>query len=242
MYTFIEADLFCKEDLLVELNLIPYKKKTKISNDKFLYQGCILTKNNFKEVRTNKLFTIINKEKLSINKNNIYFCYSDGGSYNNGYRNKNDIEIGSFSSLIYLNNQDNIFDYSSAKKDITNNYSELTASLNCLRYLDDKIKDNEKIILVSDSQYVIKSINEWLSNWIKRGWKNNEGKPTPNKELWQEMELYLNKFDIYTLWCRGHQKSDNKYTKYNNLCDIKCNEEINKILLEEGKPIRKLKI
>jgi ribonuclease HI len=164
--------------------------------------------------------------------------FSDGGSFNNGTKNKDLPVFGSTGTIILKDNK-NIFESSKAYPNVTNNFCELTAGLDGLNYLNDEYPNEKKfVILISDSQYYIKSLNEWMTGYIKRGWRNNEGKEVKNKEILQTLNQYLYdpNFEILTCWIRGHQSNynDSFLIKYNNECDRLCNEAINNILSENG--------
>lgn len=59
--------------------------------------------------------------------------------------------------------------------------------------------------LYSDSQYVVKAIEEhWLENWIKRGWKKADKKPVMNVDLWKLLVPQLEKHKIKFIWTKGH--------------------------------------
>ena len=56
----------------------------------------------------------------------------------------------------------------------------------------------------SDSQYTVNSINKWLRNWKRNGWKSGSGAPVKNKDL---MEILLSLMDIHKVkahWVKGH--------------------------------------
>ena len=61
---------------------------------------------------------------------------------------------------------------------------ELTAAIEALNVL----KKPSNVVLHTDSTYVMKGINEWMSNWKKRGWKTASKKPVKNKDLWQALD------------------------------------------------------
>jgi ribonuclease HI len=44
-----------------------------------------------------------------------------------------------------------------------------------------------RIRFVSDSQYLVKGMNEWIHGWKRRGWKRKAG-PIENVELWKELD------------------------------------------------------
>jgi ribonuclease HI len=61
---------------------------------------------------------------------------------------------------------------------------QMTAAVEALRSL--KLKDIPAVVY-SDSQMLVKGMNEWLSGWIARGWRRSDGKPVLNADLWQEL-------------------------------------------------------
>ena len=61
-----------------------------------------------------------------------------------------------------------------------------------------------QVLIVSDSQYLVKGMREWVPGWIGRGWKRKEG-PIENLELWQVLvkSVRLHE-DVHWTWVRGH--------------------------------------
>ncbi|MBP9838274.1 MAG: ribonuclease HI [Proteobacteria bacterium] len=69
----------------------------------------------------------------------------------------------------------------------TNNEAEITgcvSGLMLIKLLGRKVS-LEKIKFVSDSQYLIKGISEYIHNWQRNGWKTADRKPVKNQGLWQ---------------------------------------------------------
>lgn len=105
--------------------------------------------------------------------------------------------------------------YGSHKKELsqgyrltTNNRMELMAVIAGLKAIT---KNGIPIRIYSDSQYVVKAIEEgWLNNWIRTDFKG--GKKNP--DLWREYYELSRKFNIKMIWVKGH--ADNPY---NNRCD-----------------------
>ena len=62
----------------------------------------------------------------------------------------------------------------------TNNRMEMTAVIEALRQL----KRPSKIRIVTDSNYVVKGMTEWMPGWIRRNWVNSQKKPVLNRDLW----------------------------------------------------------
>jgi ribonuclease HI len=61
--------------------------------------------------------------------------------------------------------------------------------------------------IVSDSTYVVKCFNDkWHVGWLRRGWKNSQGQPVANRDLWEPLfELVLNSSRNVTFsWVKGH--------------------------------------
>lgn len=82
----------------------------------------------------------------------------------------------------------------------TNNRMELTALLQGLRAL----KEPCEVHLFSDSEYVVKALNEWLPAWEKRGMRRADGKPIENRDLWEALMPELKRHRVVAHWIRGH--------------------------------------
>ncbi|MCX6320057.1 MAG: ribonuclease HI [Bacteroidetes bacterium] len=90
----------------------------------------------------------------------------------------------------------------------TNNRMELMAVIAGLEALK---KEGMLVTVYSDSQYVVKAVEEgWLKNWIKTNFKG--GKKNP--DLWTIFYRLSQKHTIKFKWVKGH--ADNPY---NNRCD-----------------------
>lgn len=88
------------------------------------------------------------------------------------------------------------------KSHTTNNQMELTATIKALNNVSRENPD--PIILRSDSEYVVKGMNEWREGWIKRGWRNANRKPVANADLWQELIAEADGRNVTFEWVRGH--------------------------------------
>jgi ribonuclease HI len=239
----------------IENNNIPYEKQVvpprKDRNyAAIVYKNCYFDSSNIHLLEENLpdyiCFDDITTDNL--HKSDVYTIFSDGGSFNNGYKDNTKPMFASTSTFIIKNGKEEIWNSSKPLDDKTNNFAEVTAGIDGLKYILKEIdtKDDKPLVIMSsDSQYLMKGINSWLDNWIKRGWKNNEGKPTPNKKEWQFIKKCLDNRDdfkcILTCWIRGHElKEGNIYSEYNNKCDIQCNEALNILLEKYDLPLRKV--
>ena len=86
------------------------------------------------------------------------------------------------------------------KKDTTNNQMELLAPIQALK----KIPKGSKVQIFTDSKYVKSGITEWIHNWKKNGWKTAGKQEVKNKELWLELDLLNNEFEINWNWVKAH--------------------------------------
>ena len=72
-------------------------------------------------------------------------------------------------------------------------------------------KDGLNITIYSDSQYVVRAVQQgWLKNWIATDFKGGK----KNKDLWLQYNELAQKNNIRFVWVKGH--ADNPY---NNRCD-----------------------
>lgn len=82
----------------------------------------------------------------------------------------------------------------------TNNRMELTAVIRALEAL----KRPCTVTITTDSQYVIKGITEWITGWVKRGWKNSKNDAVLNQELWEKLLELSRLHRINWVWVQGH--------------------------------------
>lgn len=81
----------------------------------------------------------------------------------------------------------------------TNQRMELTAALEALRSLEGPLD------IVTDSTYVANCFRDkWHVGWLRRGWRNSQGKPVANRDLWEPLiELALERGATFR-WVKGH--------------------------------------
>ena len=84
----------------------------------------------------------------------------------------------------------------------TNNRMALAGAAEALRLLARK-GTRMNLLMVSDSEYLVKGIREWVPGWVSRGWKRKVG-PIENLELWKELVAAARLHDVQWTWVRGH--------------------------------------
>ena len=90
-------------------------------------------------------------------------------------------------------------DYWEAAPDTTNNRMAIQSAIAGLSGLTRPCR----VRFVSDSQYLVKGMEEWLPGWKARGWKRKRG-AIENLELWQALDREAEQHEIRWEWVRGH--------------------------------------
>ncbi|MGD1880519.1 MAG: ribonuclease HI [Kiloniellaceae bacterium] len=97
--------------------------------------------------------------------------------------------------------------YGDAEKDLhggekatTNNRMEMMAAIVALETL----KRPSSVDLHTDSTYLRDGITKWIHGWKRNGWKTAAKKPVKNVDLWQRLELALERHDVRWHWVKGH--------------------------------------
>jgi ribonuclease HI len=101
-------------------------------------------------------------------------------------------------------------DYWLSEPGTTNNRMALRSVIEPLRLL----KKRCIVHFVSDSQYLVKGMMEWMPGWKSRGWKRKAG-PIENLDLWKIVDQALQVHDVRARWVRGHDgHPENEYVDY----------------------------
>lgn len=131
--------------------------------------------------------------------------FSDGSCLNNPGN-------GGYGTILRYNNKEKII--SGGEEFTTNNRMELRGVIEGLKAL----KQGCFVEIVSDSSYVVKGINEWLKNWIKKDFKN-----VKNQDLWHEYIKVSKLHKVRATWIKGHAGHEE-----NERCDKIAREEAQK--------------
>ncbi|WP_018261147.1 ribonuclease HI [Methylobacterium sp. WSM2598] len=81
----------------------------------------------------------------------------------------------------------------------TNNRMELTAAISALEHFP----EGAAIEMRCDSQYVVKSVTEWLRGWKAKGWRTTTGE-VKNRDLMERLDALNARRDVRWVWVRGH--------------------------------------
>lgn len=115
-------------------------------------------------------------------------------------------ELASWAFCYYSPTMDKVIYESYGTLEGTSQEGELSAALQALRFLVKKMETEQlKITLYSDSQYLVKGMNEWLWNWKNRSWKGSNQQTIKNLAYWQELDKLKSQIEyIRFKWVKGH--------------------------------------
>jgi len=83
--------------------------------------------------------------------------------------------------------------------DTTNNKMAIRSAIDGLVLL----KRPCVVRFVSDSQYLVRGMNEWVKGWKAKGWRRRAG-PPENLELWKRLDREAGRHRVEWVWVRGH--------------------------------------
>ena len=86
--------------------------------------------------------------------------------------------------------------------DTTNNRMALSGAIAVLQLMSAKGR-RIRALLVSDSEYLVRGMREWVPGWISRGWTRKAG-AIENLSLWQALGASAADHDVQFTWVRGH--------------------------------------
>lgn len=89
----------------------------------------------------------------------------------------------------------------------SSNHTELYALTKALEYI--QAGDIDHCVIYSDSETTVKGLNNYLPRWRNNGWKNSQGEPIANLELWQSTDQIMDllgqaKKSVELCWISGH--------------------------------------
>lgn len=142
--------------------------------------------------------------------------YTDGASRGNP-------GPGGFGAILMWGSQRK--EISAGYRRTTNNRMEL---LGVIAALESLTKRNIPLTIYTDSQYIVKAINEkWLDKWMRTNFAGGK----KNKDLWLRFHALAKDFSITFKWVKGH--ADNPY---NTRCDELATQAADggNLLIDEG--------
>lgn len=136
--------------------------------------------------------------------------YTDGGCTGNPGG-------GGWAAVVLINGEETKL--SGGERETTNNRMELRAAIEALNWVNQN-HPGEEVELHTDSQYVNKGLNEWMTNWKRNNWLTAAKKPVKNKDFWIELDKINGQMSVKWNWVKGHAGD-----KYNEMCDFLVAQE-----------------
>ena len=97
--------------------------------------------------------------------------------------------------------------------DTTNNRMALNGAIATFALLSRK-RNRFRLLYVSDSEYLVKGMSEWIEAWVAKGWRRKGGE-IQNVLLWQKLLEATAGHDPVWRWVRGHAgHAKNEYANY----------------------------
>ena len=93
-------------------------------------------------------------------------------------------------------------DYWVSEPATTNNRMALRSFIEAMRVISAKGAAFH-VCFISDSNYLVRGIKEWLPAWKQRDWRRRTGE-IENLALWQEVDSVMRPHRIDPRWVRGH--------------------------------------
>lgn len=153
--------------------------------------------------------------------------YTDGACRGNGQVTNAPAGIGCV--LLIPDRQPIFFKEKLRFEQNTNNKAEICAVIRALELLfknyspfDKSEFAKDKLIIYSDSAYLINGITNWINGWRANGWINSKKEPVKNRELWENLDrkikFFEQDFNIEFVKVKGHSGN-----KWNEKCDELAN-------------------
>lgn len=97
--------------------------------------------------------------------------------------------------------------YGSFAQAQSNNFAELTASIEALRYANEH--QIEIVVVYTDSKYVCEGFSKWMAGWKRNNWVKRDGMPVANSQSWIELEGVVDQMKargvvVSINWVKGH--------------------------------------
>ena len=112
------------------------------------------------------------------------------------------------------------WDFYECSPQTTNNKMALAGAIAALEWIRRQWK-HAHVRFVSDSEYLIKGMTEWITGWEARGWRRKTG-ALENSHLWQKLAQVAAVYTVDSRWVRGH--NEHVKNEYANALAIRAAE------------------
>ncbi len=126
----------------------------------------------------------------------MYDVYTDGACLNNGSPNARG-GMGIYSKELEIE-KSSVWTLTNPP---TNQKTEMMAvaiALSMTKDVDGHVR------ILSDSEYVVRGLNEWMEGWKLREWRTSKGREVKNRWLWELLDSLNQERDCSFVHVRGH--------------------------------------
>ena len=120
-------------------------------------------------------------------------AYTDGGCRGNP-------GIGGWGFVLIHPQTRTALEQAGGTAEATNNRMELMAALEALSSVR---RAQSRVLVCTDSRYVIDCCSKWMAGWKARGWTRKDG-ALKNVELLQALDAALDNHEVRWQWVAGH--------------------------------------
>jgi ribonuclease HI len=145
-------------------------------------------------------------------------AYTDGGCRGNPGG------IGAWAFVLVDRATLKTLERSDAVAETTSNRMELQAVIEALAAVR---RPRARILVLSDSKYVVNCGSKWITGWKQRGWKRKDGE-LKNVDLLQQLHLRFSPHDVEWRWLPGHSGEPG-----NERVDLLVNEAMDRLVLRK---------
>lgn len=144
-------------------------------------------------------------------KKNEIIIYTDGSSLGNP-------GPGGWGAVV-LSPDGKVVELGGREKESTNNRMEIMGAIEALKLVEKRKIAGKKIIIHTDSAYLLNGITMWIYGWLKNNWQTKTKEDVLNKDLWEalyKVESNLkHKYEIEWVRVSGHSG-----VHLNERCDV----------------------
>lgn len=146
-----------------------------------------------------------------------YFVYTDGSTKNNGAADA----VGGWAYAVVGEDNTLLRADAGSERGATNQRMEILGAIKALNEIEKIVEiPNDVVVLYTDSAYVHNCCKQkWYVNWQKNGWKNAKKEPVANRDLWERLIPYFDKFGYNFEKVKGHSNNSTMHEMWNNYID-----------------------
>lgn len=116
--------------------------------------------------------------------------------------------------VVIVSPKEEVVELGGGEEHTTNNRMELTGAISALYFILKNYPNSNKVIIHTDSSYVINGITKWVHSWRKNNWLTSQKEEVLNRDLWEKLFSLIVGKKIEWKYVAGHSG-----TPGNERCD-----------------------